>query len=252
MRAIMTELILSDIQVRYGAHRPVLDLHGEIRLPFAAMTALMGANGAGKSTLLRAILGWLPLSRGSISIDHQPLARRRIAFLSQQHLQAASIPLCVREVVEMGRYQHVGLWRGFSGLDHAAVDAALQELDLAAVQNDRFAELSGGQAQRVLLARALASGADILLLDEPFAGLDTSAVVRLAHAMQALAAAGRLVLVVAHELDLVRRYCAQVVVLMQGASTQGTPAAVLTAPVLSAAFGPEAAASAVATPEREP
>jgi len=239
----MTELILHAVQVRYGAHRPVLDLHGDIRVPFGVMTALMGANGAGKSTLLRAILGWLPLSRGTISIDHQPLARRRIALLGQKHLQAAGIPLCVREVVEMGRYQHVGLWRGFSAADHAAVDAALRELDLVAVQGDRFGELSGGQSQRVLLARALASGADILLLDEPFAGLDTSAVVRLAHAMQDLAAAGRLVLVVAHELELVRRYCAQVVVLARGACTQGPPATVLTPQVLDAAFGLAAGAA---------
>ena len=237
----MTELVLRDVQVRYGAHRPVVDLHGAIRLPFGAMTALMGANGAGKSTLLRAMLGWLPLSRGSITIDAQPLARQRIAFLGQKHLQAAAIPLGVREVVEMGRFQHVGLWRGFSPADHAAVDAALRELDLVAVQGSRFCELSGGQAQRVLLARALASGADILLLDEPFAGLDTSAVVRLAHAMQALAAAGRLVLVVAHELELVRTYCAQVVVLSPGSWTQGPPAAVLIPQLLRTAFGATAA-----------
>jgi len=244
----MTDLVLRDVQVRYGAHRPVIDLHGEIRLPFGAMTALMGANGAGKSTLLRAMLGWLPLSRGTITIDQQPLARQRIAFLGQKHLQAAGIPLCVREVVEMGRYQHVGLWRGFSPADHAAVDAALGELDLGAVQRNRFNELSGGQAQRVLLARALASGADILLLDEPFAGLDTSAVVRLAHAMQALAAAGRLVLVVAHELELVRSYCAQAVVLSPGSCVQGPPTTVLTPQLLSTAFGPHAPAPTAAAP----
>jgi len=248
----MTELILSDVQVRYGAHRPVLDLHGEIRLPFGAMTALMGANGAGKSTLLRAMLGWLPLSRGAITIDHQPLARQRIAFLGQKHLQAAGIPLGVREVVEMGRYQHVGLWRGFRPADHAAVDAALAELDLVALSRSRFNELSGGQAQRVLLARALASGADILLLDEPFAGLDTSAVVRLAHAMQALAAAGRLVLVVAHELEVVRTYCSQVLVLTQGGCVQGPPASVLTPQLLAQAFGPTTTAPAASAPAGTP
>ena len=246
----MSELVLRDVTICYGPDPAVH--HLDLALPLGALVALLGPNGAGKSTLLRGILGGLPLTTGSIELEGAPLTSSlgRVAFLPQRREHHAEMPLSVREVVEMGRYPRLGLFRRFRDGDHAAVDAAIAEMGLDRLQLRRFAELSGGQAQRVLLARALVTGADVFLLDEPFAGLDAAAVAALSSSLQAWARRGRLVIAVVHDLALVRRVFDRAVLMRNHLVAAGSPADVLTQLALQGAFGSRAAAAEAAAGDR--
>jgi ABC-type Mn2+/Zn2+ transport system ATPase subunit len=145
-------------------------------------------------------------------------------------------PISVREVVAMGRYHRLGAFAAFTAEDDARVDAALAEMDLVALQARQINALSGGQQQRALLARALASGADVLLLDEPFAGLDPAAAVDLAARLRAWADQGRLVLVAVHDLALVRAHFTHALLLNTHLIAAGPVADVLSEANLAAAF----------------
>lgn len=231
-------LIFSDVTVCYGKV-PVVH-HVDACLPCGTLTALMGPNGAGKSSLLRAILGLLPMTTGSIRIGgvDSVAARRRISYLPQRSVIDWDFPLTVREVVAQGRYPAVGWWRGFSTTDHGAVENAIAELGLGRFAERPIAALSGGQQQRVLLARALASGADVLLLDEPFTGLDAPAVTDLTHRLQTWADAGRLVLAAVHDIELARRAFRQALLLRTHVIAAGPVEESLSDRHLSEAYGP--------------
>jgi manganese/zinc/iron transport system ATP- binding protein len=238
----MTELRLADVTVCYGSDPAVH--HIDLTLPFGSLVALLGPNGAGKSTLMRAILGWLPLTTGTITVDGRQLAdiSERIAYLPQRSLADADFPINVREVVAMGRYAHVGAWRPFTAEDTRAVDAAIVEMGLERLQDRQIGALSGGQVQRALLARALATGADIFLLDEPFAGLDAAAVASLARSLRQWTDRGRLVVAVVHDLALVRSSFTHAVLLRSHLIGAGAPESVLSNDALAAAFGGRATA----------
>ena len=198
-------LRLHDVTVLYGRQVALQDVTADI--PCGSLTAILGPNGAGKSTLLRAILGWLPLSRGEIRIGdaHPAHALPRLAYLPQRHAVDWDFPLTVRQVVEQGRYSALRPWQRAGERDRAQVARALDELGLTALADRQISQLSGGQQQRMFLARALAQGADIFLLDEPFAGLDLLAIEELTHIFRAWEAEGRTVLAAVHDLDLARR-----------------------------------------------
>lgn len=165
--------------------------------------ALIGANGAGKSTLIKAIAGLVPRSSGSIMWRRTAVKKwsREFAYLPQREEVDWSFPITVRGLVEMGRYPQTGMFARFSADDHQAVDAALETLDLADLQNRQIRELSGGQQQRTFLARAIAQEAHVLLLDEPFTGLDRRASSQLADLLERLAHEGRLVIASHHDLN---------------------------------------------------
>jgi len=194
-----------DVTVCYG-RRPAIH-HLTASWPAGSMVALMGPNGAGKSTLLRALLGWQPLATGRITIAGSPVAdaRPRIGYLPQRTLVDWDFPVSVRTVVEMGRFPRRGAFHAFTAADSQAVDAALDEMGLTQVQDRQLAVLSGGQQQRTLLARTLSSGADIVLLDEPFVGLDPASVADLIHRLRTWAGQGRLVVAALHDIALARR-----------------------------------------------
>ncbi|MBA2479986.1 MAG: metal ABC transporter ATP-binding protein [Planctomycetes bacterium] len=238
----MTELRLADVTVCYGKDPAVH--HLDLALPFGSLVALLGPNGAGKSTLMRAILGWLPLTTGTITVAGRPLADvpERIAYLPQRSLPDVDFPISVREVVAMGRHALVGAWRRFSAEDTRAVDSAITEMGLDRLQDRQLGTLSGGQVQRALLARALATGADIFLLDEPFAGLDAAAVTSLARSLRQWVDRGRLVVAVVHDLALVRSSFTHAVLLRSHLIAHGAPDAVLSTESLAAAFGGRATA----------
>lgn len=164
--------------------------------------ALIGPNGAGKSTLLHALAGILRPNAGQVLWNGEALSRKRseVAFLPQRSEVDWQFPITVRQLVEMGRYPNVGMWKPLRRHDREIVDKALVTLQLEHLQNRRIGELSGGQQQRTFLARALAQEAHILLLDEPFTGLDAPGTAALAALLRSLADEGRLVIASHHDL----------------------------------------------------
>ena len=200
--------------------------------------AVVGPNGAGKSTFLKAVVGWLPLTTGSIEVGGVAATRclQRIAYLSQQDQLDARFPATVQEVVSVGRYPRLGWWRGFRIADHKAVIGAMREMGIDHLADRPVAALSGGQRHRVLLARALASGADVFLLDEPLAGLDQPGQHDLMERLASWRQRDRLVLAVLHDLDAARRWCSHALVLDRHLVAAGPVAEALAGPVLTRAF----------------
>ncbi|MDR2430139.1 MAG: ATP-binding cassette domain-containing protein [Puniceicoccales bacterium] len=157
-----------------GASCPVLE-HITLRVPHGCRAALVGANGTGKSTLLKTLAGLLPPVEGEVRIEGAVAAcgNPRVAYLAQRHLIEWHFPVMVRQAVLAGRYPHLGVFRRPCRADRGKADAALCRLGLGELASRPLHALSGGQQQRVLIARALCQEAKILLLDEPFTGLDT-------------------------------------------------------------------------------
>lgn len=193
----------------------------DLSLARGEFAALLGPNGAGKSTLLSALAGLLPPARGAVSLagrDISGLSARERARLASCVPQKAYVPpgMSVRELVRMGRFAHAG-WLGLeSAQDEAACQAALAEADCLDLAGREAAELSGGELQRVLLARALCQGRDILLLDEPAAALDPARRVEVFDLLARLNAGGATILAAAHDLNLAALYCPRLIFLKAG------------------------------------
>ncbi len=200
----MTNLRATAIEVSLGGTRVLDGVSLDLR---PGWTAIVGPNGAGKSTLLRVLAGLRPPDAGELQLDDAPLASwapreraRRIAWLTQQG--SASGDLTAREIVRLGRLPHLGLVGAPGADDEAAVDRAMAEAECAAWGERRLQQLSGGEQQRVLLARALAVEAPLLLLDEPTTHLDPPHQAALARLFRRRAAAGTKVVSVLHDLSL--------------------------------------------------
>jgi manganese/iron transport system ATP-binding protein len=180
-------------------------------VPQGSITGLVGVNGAGKSTLFKAIMGFLPLSRGRIRLLGLPvreaLKRNLVAYVPQAEEVDWSFPVLVEDVVMMGRYGHMGILRRPAPADRACVAEALDRLGLADLRHRQIGELSGGQKKRVFLARALAQEARIILLDEPFTGVDVTTEDEIVALMRTLRASGHVMLVSTHNLGSVPDFC---------------------------------------------
>ncbi len=204
------------------------------------LLGLVGPNGAGKSTLLKAIAGLIPKPAGSIIWQGEPVSaevrHRQFAYLPQREEVDWNFPITVRGVVEMGRYPFLGVWGRFRKRDRYAVQNAIETLDLGDLAKRQISELSGGQQQRVFLARALAGEAHVLLLDEPFNGLDRDSAARLLTHLQSLAASGRLIIASSHDLATVRDAFTHALVLRTRPITFGPAAKTLTPETIAAAF----------------
>ena len=230
------ELQVDGLSVRYRTHIALEDL--SFSTSCGNCVALIGPNGAGKSTLLKAIAGLLPAQTGRIIWRGSRIARwsREIAYLPQREDVDWNFPITVEGVVRMGRYPQTGWWRAFSASDDAAIRRAMESMDLLALRHRQISELSGGQQQRVFLARALAQEAHVLLLDEPFTGLDRTSKTSLARLLRRLAAEGRLVIASHHEIDTVRTIYDQVLLLKRRRVAFGDVATVFTENHLSETF----------------
>lgn len=169
--------------------------------------ALIGPNGSGKSTLLKGVLGLIPLVEGRMTFGASAGASTGIGYLPQTEHIDPEFPVTLKQVVMMGRYRKLGLLRIPGQADRDAVKKAIADVGLTNVANKRFGSLSGGQQQRGFLARALASEPGLLLLDEPFNGLDQPNREALIQTMRELKAAGVGIIVTTHDLDLAREVC---------------------------------------------
>jgi zinc transport system ATP-binding protein len=204
--------------VGYGG-RPVLRGVDLVVRP-GEVVAILGANGSGKSTLVRALVGLAPLTEGSVFLFGASGRRRRhharrIGYVPQRLGAGSGVPATVREVVSSGRLARRGL-RPASAADRAAVDTALAAVDLADRAGSPVGSLSGGQQQRVLIARALAAEPDLLILDEPTAGVDAASQEAFAGSLRSAIADGVTILLVAHELGPLTPLITRVVVLRDG------------------------------------
>jgi zinc transport system ATP-binding protein len=213
--------------VTADAGAPVVDLRGgtvaydgrvaladaDLRVRAGEVVAVLGANGSGKSTMVRAVVGLVPLRSGTLELFGVPAARfhdrTRLGYVPQRAGAATGVPATVREVVTTGRLARAGRFRPLRAADRSAVDRALETVGLAGRAKDAVATLSGGQQQRVLIARALAGEPDLLVMDEPNAGVDAANQEALAETLRRLSVDGTTVVLVAHELgplhDVVRR-----------------------------------------------
>jgi zinc transport system ATP-binding protein len=198
-----------DVSFAYGP-TPVLD-----RVSFSVrpgtFVALAGGNGAGKSTLLRVVLGLLTPSEGTVTLD-----RSVVGYVPQRPMVSESLPATVAEVVALGRLVRRGWWQRATTADRAAVADALDAVGLADAAARRFTELSGGQQQRVLIAKAMVNDPQLLILDEPIAGVDAESQDRFRDALVSRIERGRAVLLVSHELSAVASALDRVLVLTHG------------------------------------
>ena len=200
--------------------------------------ALVGPNGAGKSTLLKALAGLLRADAGRILWRGQPLTRssHELAYLPQRGDIDWNFPVTVRGLVEMGRYPNLGWWRSYAKHDAEIVERALVSMKLEDLQHRQISALSGGQQQRAFIARALAQEAHVLLLDEPFTGLDKPAQEALTALFRELSKEGRLLIASHHDLDSVRSVFDEVLLLKRRQVAFGAVAEVFTPENINAAY----------------
>ncbi len=223
----MTAVLTADaVSFSYG-REPAID-SVSLSIEPGEFVALVGPNGSGKTTLLRVLLGLVRPQRGTVTVlgeDPRELRDRgRVGYVPQRHRLDPELPVTVAELVATGRLARRGWWRRFNTEDHEAIDHAIDAVALSGVRKRPVAELSGGQQQRVMIARALASNPDLLVLDEPVAGVDAESqrLFRdsLVHLVREHAAA---VLLVSHELGAVADDLDRVIVLKRSVLFDGPP-----------------------------
>lgn len=231
------------IVVRYPrASRPAVD-GVSIEVSPGTLHAVLGPNGSGKSTLMRALLGTVPLASGHVVLGGRPLGgwdRRGLARAVGAVAQREDIafPLVVRELVAMGRYPHLGPLRAEGPADRRAIDEALERCDAMPLADREVGTLSGGEFQRVRVARALAQEPEALVLDEPTASLDIRHEMEILGLLRRFADRGMSVLLITHHLDLAARFADRLLLLDAGrTAAEGSPSEVLRAEVLEAVYG---------------
>jgi manganese/iron transport system ATP-binding protein len=210
-------------------------------IPKGTITALVGVNGAGKSTLFKAIMGFVPASSGAISLLGKPvrqaLKANLVAYVPQAEEVDWAFPVLVEDVVMMGRYGHMGFLRRPRAADHKAVEEALARVGMSDYRHRQIGELSGGQRKRVFLARALAQDGQIILLDEPFTGVDVKTEDQIVALLRELRDEGRVMLVATHNLGSVPEFCDRTVLVKGTVIASGPTEFVFTRDNLELAFG---------------
>ncbi|MFI5895915.1 metal ABC transporter ATP-binding protein [Actinoplanes sp. NPDC051513] len=222
--------------VSVGYHGTPVLTHVDLDLAAGQRLALVGPNGAGKSTLIKSVLGLAPVLGGDATVFGLPPARARelTGYVPQTDALDADFPVTAAQVVMMGRYRRIGWWRPTRSADRRAVREALDRVGLADLAGRQFGTLSGGQRQRVLLARAIAAEPRLLLLDEPFNGVDAVSQEAILAVLRSMSVA---VLLSTHDLAVAAEF-ADVVCLLNGRQwTVGPPGEALTAGNLRAAYG---------------
>ena len=230
----------TDVTVTYrNGHTALWDASFEV--PRGSVTALVGVNGAGKSTLFKAIMGFVPAAKGEIRLLGKPvkeaLKDNLVAYVPQSEEVDWAFPVLVEDVVMMGRYGHMGFLRIASAKDRAAVDQALERVGMSEFRHRQIGELSGGQRKRVFLARALAQDGQVILLDEPFTGVDVKTEDQIVNLLREMRDEGRVMLVSTHNLGSVPEFCDRTVLVKGTVLGHGPTDTVFTRKNLELAFG---------------
>jgi manganese/iron transport system ATP-binding protein len=237
---VTASLSVRDVTVTYPSGVTALK-DASFDLSAGTICGLVGVNGSGKSTLFKAIMGFVQPSRGEVRIAGLPVAealkRGYIAYVPQSEDVDWDFPILVEDVVMMGRYGHMNFLRIPSALDKRKVDEALDRVGMTLFRRRQIGELSGGQKKRVFLARALAQEGRIILLDEPFTGVDVQTETAIVDLLRQLRATGHLMLVSTHNLGSVPDFCDHVVLLNKVVLAAGPTARTFTQKNLERAFG---------------
>ncbi|MAA56644.1 MAG: manganese/iron transporter ATP-binding protein [Rhodobacteraceae bacterium] len=233
-------IITSDLTVTYNNGNTALR-NVSFEIPQGTITALVGVNGAGKSTLFKALMGFMPTIKGEISILGQSvksaLKGNSIAYVPQAEEVDWSFPVLVRDVVMMGRYGHMGFFRKTTPNDILEVDYALNRVGMADFKDRQIGELSGGQRKRVFLARALAQKSQVILLDEPFTGVDVKTETAIIELLGEMRKEGKIMLVSTHNLGSVPEFCDRTILIKETVLAYGKTENTFTRQNLELAFG---------------
>ncbi|MCB0685430.1 MAG: metal ABC transporter ATP-binding protein [Saprospiraceae bacterium] len=213
----MSERVISikDLSVSYERKRVLTNIF--LELERGHIYGVIGPNGAGKSTLFKALLGLIEVNTGTILIEGKPVEemRKRLVYVPQKDEVDWQFPATVLDVVLQGRYPHKKIYQPLSRHDHRLAEEAMKNLSIVHLSNRQIGELSGGQQQRVFLARALCQQAEIFFLDEPFVGVDITTEERIVKILQSLAAEGKTILVIHHDLSNVEAYFDHIILINQ-------------------------------------
>jgi iron complex transport system ATP-binding protein len=236
-------IVYRDVVVRYPRSTTTAVAGVTFEAPAGRLTAVAGPNGSGKSTLVRALVGQQPLSAGEIRVGDRPLGAidrlevaRRVAVVTQREEPVFRLP--VADYVALGRYPHLGAWRAPGPADRLAIERAIALADVGDLAGRTVDALSGGEWQRVRLARALAQGGEAVVLDEPTTFLDIAHEMAVFELVSRLAREEKLaVLLVSHQLNLVARFADHMILLHRGSvAAAGPPSAVMRAEVLERVY----------------
>ena len=233
-------IITSDLTVTYNNGTTALR-NVSFEIPTGTITALVGVNGAGKSTLFKALMGFIPTVKGEISILGQSvksaLKENFIAYVPQAEDVDWSFPVLVQDVVMMGRYGHMGFFRKTRQQDILEVANALNRVGMTDFKDRQIGELSGGQRKRVFLARALAQKSKIILLDEPFTGVDVKTETAIIKLLGEMRKEGKIMLVSTHNLGSVPEFCDRTILIKETVLAYGKTENTFTRQNLELAFG---------------
>jgi manganese/iron transport system ATP-binding protein len=235
-----TGIVAKDVTVTYRNGNTALR-NASFEIPTGTITALVGVNGAGKSTLFKAIMGFVPAAKGEITVLGMPvkaaLRQNIVAYVPQSEEVDWSFPVLVEDVVMMGRYGHMGFLRRAKPADHAAVTSALERVNMSEFRHRQIGELSGGQRKRVFLARAIAQEGQVILLDEPFTGVDVQTEDAIINLLREMRDEGRVMLVSTHNLGSVPEFCDRTVLVKETVIAYGPTETTFTHENLELAFG---------------
>ncbi|MGK3122749.1 manganese/iron ABC transporter ATP-binding protein [Candidatus Pantoea formicae] len=235
-------LNVQDVSVTYRNGHTALR-QASFSVPSGSIAALVGVNGSGKSTLFKAIMGFVPLSTGSVTLAKMPakaaLKRNIVSYVPQSEEVDWSFPVLVEDVVMMGRYGYMNMLRIPRAADKRSVDEALTRVGMLDYRHRQIGELSGGQKKRVFLARALAQSGQIILLDEPFTGVDVKTEAAIIRLLQELRDEGRTMLVSTHDLNTIPDFCDRCVLVKNTVLASGLLADTFTATNLARTFDGE-------------
>ncbi|MCO5140765.1 manganese/iron ABC transporter ATP-binding protein [Shinella sp. YE25] len=233
-------ILAEDVTVTYRNGHTALT-HASFSVPKGTITALVGVNGAGKSTLFKAIMGFVPVAAGKVTIlglsVKEALKKNLVAYVPQAEEVDWTFPVLVEDVVMMGRYGHMNWLRIPTKRDHEMVDEALSRVNMSDFRKRQIGELSGGQRKRVFLARALAQEGQVILLDEPFTGVDVRTEEQIVELLGKLRDEGRVMLVSTHNLGSVPDFCDRTVFVKGTVIASGPTAETFTEANLERAFG---------------